>query len=237
MPDYTGGRGLTALNRAMMAPGRQAQYYGAMGGMPGGDQEMLEYGMGARAERYLPEITGLAAREQTAIQAGAAGVPYGPDAYAPGLMQYGLERQIAAPGMSPVEYTQAKRRITQGFGAQTGALASAGARGGYFSPASVAQAGGGAPAQQLGQGFAELEARNAEIQRREREAGVRTLASQYPGMSRRAYGPYDAYMAQTGQYREQTPVQYHGIQTTRPSRTHPGPIPGTIPGASPGTFV
>jgi hypothetical protein len=232
MPDYSGGGGLTALNRAMMPQYRQAQYYGG-GGIPtvggggypgGGGQALLEYGQARAAERYLPDIIGQAGRETRAIEEGAGDIPYGPGGYSLPLMQYGLERQIAAPGMSPVEYTQAKRRITQGFGAQTGALASAGARGGYFSPASVAQAGGGAPAQQLGQGLAELEARNAEIQRRERESGVRTLASQYGTLSRQALGPREAYMARVGQYQTPTPVQYQGIQTTRPSRTTPGPI-------------
>ncbi len=232
----TPGQGLTPLNRANIPGYRQAGYGGGAGGIygggaggipgVGGGQALVEYGQAAAAERHLPGIIGLAGRETRAIEAGAQDIPYGPGGYALPLLQQGLERQISAPGMSPVEYTQAKRRITQGFGAQTGALASAGAKGGFFSPSSVAQAGGGAPTQQLGQGLAELEAKNAEIQRREREAGIRTLASQYGTLSGQALGPRSAYLARVGQYQEQTPVTRQGISTTSPSSTFPGPIAG-----------
>lgn len=193
------------------------------GSLPGGgNMAMLEYGAAAGAEQYLPDIIGLAGRETSAIEAGAQGLPYGPDAYAPDLMQYGLERQITAPGMTDAEYNQAKRRVTEGFGAATGKISANLGKAGYFDKESVAQAAGGAPAQQLGHGFAEIEAKNAEIQRREREAGIRTLASQYGTMSGRAYGPYDAYQSRVGQYQTQTPVQEHGISTTKPSSTAPG---------------
>ncbi len=232
----TPGQGLTPLNRANIPGYRQGGYAGGAGGIPGvgggipgvgGNQALLEYGQAAGAEQYLPGIIGLAGRETRAIEEGARDIPYGPGGYSLDLLQKGLERQIEAPGMSPVEYTQAKRRITQGFGAQTGALAAAGAKGGYFSPSSVAQAGGGAPAQQLGQGLAELEAKNAEIQRRERESGIRTLASQYPTLSGQALGPRAGYLARVGRYQEQTPVRRQGITTTRPSSTYPGPIAGS----------
>jgi hypothetical protein len=219
------GQGLTDYNRRTMASYRQAAYGGSgVGDIPtiggaGGEQALLELDQARKMDPYTSEIIGRAAQTTRDIEAGAESIPYGPGGYSIPLLEQGLRRQIEAPGMSPVEYTQAKRRITQGFQAQTGALAAGQAKGGYFSPTSVAQAGGGAPSQELATGMAELEAKNAEIQRREREAGVRTLASQYGTLSGQALQPRQAYGEEIARLRTTAPVTRQGVYPTKYSST------------------
>lgn len=137
----------------------------------------------------------------------------GTGAWAEPLAQDAVTSALTSPGMSAGEYAQAKGRVTGAFRAATGALAKGGGGKGYFSPTSTAQAAGNAPAAQLGQGLAELEAKNAEIQRRERQSGLSALTGLTPGMMEEAGRPGEALGSLVGQYMASTPLHMTGIGT------------------------
>ena len=137
----------------------------------------------------------------------------GRGSWAEPMAEEAIGKALNSPGMSAGEYAQAKGRVTGSFRAATGALAQGGGKRGYFSKGSTAQAAGNAPAAALGGGLADLEAKNAEIQRKERASGLGALTSLAPGMMDEARRPGEALGSMVGSYMASTPLNMTGIGT------------------------
>ncbi len=162
-------------------------------------------GRGLREGGLLGDYISQARGTVQDIEAGAEGLA-GRGAWAEPLAQEGITRAVRGEGWGPAEYARAKGRVTRGFQAQTGILAGKGARGGYFSRSSTAQAAGGQPAAALGMGLSNLEAEREAASRQERATGLSALTSTLPGLMASARRPEEAYGAFLGQYIGGTPL-------------------------------
>ena len=83
----------------------------------------------------------------------------------------GISR-LLAPKISPQRYAAGRRKITKGFGAQTGRLAGAGVRRGYTSRAGIATGAAGAPSAALAGGLGAYEVGMEREEARQLEAGL-----------------------------------------------------------------
>ena len=124
-------------------------------------QDWRQYG--GNIMKNLPSQAALAMQMQQAAQ--------GPSAidFAPGAYQTAIMRQLEGPSMA--ENAAARSAIGQQFNSAIGNMASSGARAGFYSPDSVAQAGSRRPAAALANSFQQLEADRRKMLR-EGAAGV-----------------------------------------------------------------
>ena len=124
-------------------------------------QRWQDYAGGILAD--LPSMASTAMAVQNAVQ--------GPSAidYAPGMFQTALNRQLQGPSVA--ENAAARSAIGQQFNSAVGNIAGAAARGGFYSPGSVAQQAMRRPTASLANAYQQLEADRRKMLR-EGAAGV-----------------------------------------------------------------
>lgn len=140
----------------------------------------MPYGSFSAAQRrrgYFPQEAQFGAaipaagRVASAIAAGRPEAPAGQYGALEAPVVGGIQR-LLQPGISAARYARGRSRITKGFGAQTGRLATGGARRGYFSRGGVATGASGQPSAALAQGLGQYEVGIEREESRQLEAGL-----------------------------------------------------------------
>lgn len=139
--------------------------YGRGGGY-GGDDPVSRF---ASAVPQAGQIGKMVASEGANAPAGTYGALQTP-------VVGGIQR-LLQPRISPARYARGRKRITKGFGAQTGRLAQGGARRGYFSRGGVATGASGRPSAALASGLGEYEVGIEREEARQLEAGLGAAAN------------------------------------------------------------